>query len=215
MNFFTTSFNGDPNLGMYGFATNKYILLGSGIFKKELEDKLNAKIINTTISGTNLVGLFCAGNSDKIIVPNIIEKHELEFLKEKLSVHVLESRYTAIGNLILLNDKGCIISPLLERHKIELEEFLGMKCQLSSVAGLNVTGSAALCNNNSCVVHPNSTREEMETIEKVLGVNTGIATANFGSPFLGACLLANDYGIIASEQTTGPELSMIDEIFSK
>ncbi len=214
MNFFTMNFNGDPNLGMYGFATNKYALIGSGVYKKKIEDKFKIKVIGTTISGTDLVGLFSAGNSDKIVVPEIIEERELNFLKEKFSVYVLESRYTALGNLILLNDKGCVLSPLLERHKIELENFFGFKCHVSTVAGLDIVGSAAMCNNNSCIVHPSSTEDEMKIIQKALGVKVGIGTANFGSPFIGACLMGNDNFIAVSEQTTGPELSMIDEAFS-
>ncbi len=213
MKFFSTNFNGDPNLGMYGFATSKYVLLGEGIKKKRVEEILNVKTVNVTIAGTSLVGLFTAGNSNKVIVPEIIETHERKILEEHFDVLVLKTKFTALGNLILMNDNGCIVSPIIEKHLEEIRKFLGVECVTSRVAKLNVVGSAAVCSNKACLVHPSTTSDEIDTIEKILGTKVGIATANFGSPFIGACILMNDNGVIVSEQTTGPELSMMDDVF--
>jgi translation initiation factor 6 len=53
--------------------------------------------------------------------------------------------------------------------------------------------------------------DELKQIEKILKVEGDIGTANFGSPFVGAFILANSHGYLVSEQTTGPELGRIDE----
>ena len=80
INFFRTSFNADPNIGLYGFATEKYCLLGfepAEKIKSEIEKNLGAKIFLSSVAGTQLSGLFSAGNSNGIVVSKITEKHEL------------------------------------------------------------------------------------------------------------------------------------------
>ncbi len=209
MNFFSTNFNGDPNLGMYGYATKKYAILG--IDKKI--DALGVNIFESSVAGTPFVGMFSAGNSEKIIVTKLIEDEELKKLKEIADVHVLKSKFTAVGNLILMNDNGCVISPLISEHKKEIEDFLGIECAISKIADINVVGSCAACNNSRCAVHPGIKLEEKKILEDILKVKVGVATSNFGSPFLGSCIIVNDNAVVTSEHTTGPELSMLNEAF--
>ena len=69
--FLKADFNGDSNVGMYGFATDSYCLLGLQP-KPSLRDKvkstLNTEIKVATIVGTELVGLFAAGNKNGIVL---------------------------------------------------------------------------------------------------------------------------------------------------
>ena len=208
MKFFSTNFEGDPNLGMYGFATRKYALLG---IDKKLDLGVDKKVVS--IAGTKFVGMFAAGNSDKIIVSGLVEPHELSALKEAADVLVLKTEFTAVGNLLLLNDNGCIVSPLISNMRERIEKFLGIGCAVTKIAGTNVVGSCAACNNSRCAVHPGASPEEIEIIEKTLQVKAGPSTANFGSPFVGACIIANDNAVAVSEQTTGPELAMLNDVF--
>lgn len=211
---FLTEFLGDPNLGLFGFATDKYCLLGTELKNYDkIEEVLKVKIIKIRLLDTNLVGIFAAGNSRGVVVPSIINEYEIERLKKEVDVFILDSDYTALGNLILINDHGCILSPLLKRHKEEIENFFKVKCEVMKIAGLNVVGSACIANNIGCLVHPNTTDEEGERIKKILKVKfVDVGTANFGSPFVGACLLANSNGFITSYSTTGPEMARIEEV---
>ena len=120
--FSKSSFMGDPNVGLYGFATDKYCLLGINPHKIVLENLIKTiglKPKITTIAGTELLGLFVVGNSNGIIVPKIIEDDELKKLKKYLDINieVLRSKETALGNIILCNDNGCIISRSISRFK--------------------------------------------------------------------------------------------------
>ncbi len=208
MKFFSTNFEGDPNLGMYGFATDKYALLG---IDKKLDLGVEKKIVS--IAGTKFVGMFATGNSEKIVATGLVESHELAELKKIADVLVLKSDFTAVGNLLLLNDNGCIISPLISSMKEKIEEFLGVNCAVTKIAGTNIVGSCAICNNSRCAVHPGASSGEIEIIEKTLRVKVGPSTANFGSPFVGSCIIANDNVVVVSEQATGPELSMLNDVF--
>ena len=131
------SFSNDPNIGLYSFATDEYCLVGN-IMNKEveiLEKNLNVKVIQSKISQTSLPGIFCSGNSNGIIVPEIITDRELEALKRQKNVLVLKGNNTALGNLILANDKGCLISEKLKSKKNEIKDFLGVRTEISTISG--------------------------------------------------------------------------------
>jgi translation initiation factor 6 len=80
-----------------------------------------------------------------------------------------------------------------------------------TVAGLNSVGSCGIANNKGCVLHRDASEEELDNFQKILGVNTDVGTANFGSPFLGSCAVANTHGLVAGRSTTGPEITRMME----
>ncbi|OYT55937.1 MAG: hypothetical protein B6U68_04150 [Candidatus Aenigmarchaeota archaeon ex4484_14] len=206
------NFYGDPNIGLYGFASDSYSLVGN-ITKPSQLDVLGVPATSVTIANTYLLGIFAAGNSEKIILPDIIREQERRAIEKVADTLALDTRFTAIGNLVLLNDSGCIISPLLRRYKSSIEAFLSLPVSVSNIAGLKVVGSAAVCNNNGCLVHPNTTEKEIEIIESVLGVTTDIGTVNFGSPFVRSGIIVNKNGFLVGDQTSGPEAIRMDEVF--
>jgi len=210
------NFNGDPNLGLYGFATDRFCLVGCDLTNKI--KSLDVPIFTTTMLSTEFVGIFSAGNSSGVVVPDIIETHELNHLKTVLSkigvsVLVLESRFTALGNLILMNDNGIILSELLKENKKEIEEFFGLDCTVSTLAGLDIVGSLGIATNNGCLLAPQSRKKEIKTVEKYLGVEADIGTVNFGSPFPKSGLIVNKNGYVVSPLSSGPELQRIEEVF--
>ncbi len=106
-------FQGNPFIGLFSFATDSLCLIGRGVAAKHLDilkDVLGVDVLELTFLGTELAGIFVAGNSKGIIVSDKLEEDELEFLKKSTNVLVLDTKYTAIGNLILCNDNGCVIS---------------------------------------------------------------------------------------------------------
>lgn len=209
-----TNFYGDPNIGLYGFATDKYCLMG-------LQQKVNKKIKSTlrvplrvsSVMNTNFASLFIAGNSFGVVVPRILEMYELRQIKRLFdNIIVLATDYTAIGNLILLNDKGIVLSPLLRKHKGEIKKFFGLPCEISKIAGTVVVGSAAFATNKGCLLHPKVRNAEKKIIEDTLQVTSDIGTVNFGSPFVKSGVIANSHGLIVSDACSGPELGRINEV---
>lgn len=210
MHILRTNFSDDPNLGLYGFATDSYCLLGIKP-RKKIKNVLRVHVQNSTILGTGLAGIFCAGNSSGIIAPHVIEEHELAQLEKIAKVLVIKDLYTALGNLILMNDNGILISPLLKKHKEEIESFFSLPCEVAALSKNRLIGAFALATNKGCLVQPKLKDSEIQTIERVLGVDVDIGTVNFGSPFIKSGLIANSHGVIVSEVSSGPELGKITE----
>jgi translation initiation factor 6 len=217
MQFIRLSFNTDPNLGLYGFATESYCLLG---FESTSLDKIKSVLgVDTkvlTIAESKFVGIFAAGNSNGIVVPKIIEDYELKRLKQALgdiNVEVIKAKHTALGNLILCNDKGCLVSPSLVKYKKQISDCLGVEVETGRIARTEIVGSAGRASNNGCLLHRDASQKDLERIENLLKVKADVGTVNFGTPFIKAGIILNSKGIIISDRSTGPEIDRCFEVF--
>ncbi|MBI5355842.1 MAG: translation initiation factor IF-6 [Candidatus Aenigmarchaeota archaeon] len=212
MHLEVASFEGNPNLGLFSTATDSFCISGSSRFAKLASEILKVPHHEVLVSESRAIGIFTAANSNGILVPHITEKSEIaEFKKLGINVCMLKTKETALGNLIALNDKGCIMSPYLLPYRKEIFDCFGCEVVIASIAGLDLVGSSCVATNKGFLTHRDCTEREFKIIEDVLKVKGEIGTANFGSPFVGAFIVANSNGFIASEQTTGPELARIDE----
>ena len=214
-----TNFYGDHNLGLYGKASDRICVLGRILEGKResIENALNIKTVALTISNADLVGIFCALNENGILLPKIITDLEMEKFVElkKLfgtNVKVLNSNFTALGNLILCNGHGALISKLFtKRDKKIIEDCLGVESCFSTIARIQTVGSCGIATNKGCLVHRDASEAEIKIMEEILKVKADIGTANFGSPFIGSCVIANSKGAIVGESTTGPEITRLQE----
>jgi len=217
--FLRANFNGDPNIGLYGFSSDDYCILGlepkKKIFK-EMKKTIETDIKIATIAGTEFIGLFSAGNKNGIILTKIIEDYELKRLKKMFdfNIEVMKSKQTAIGNLVLCNDRGCIISDSLRRYKKKIIDALDCEVEIGKIADLDIVGSVAIASNRGCLCHREAKEEEMKKIEEILKVKVDVGTVNYGSPFIKAGIIVNSRGVLFSRQTTGAELGRIEEVFS-
>jgi len=70
---------------------------------------------------------------------------------------------------------------------------------------------AGVATNRGVLVHPKSSQAEISIIEELFKLPVNIGTINFGSPLVGSGLLANNKGYVVGEETTGPEISRIED----
>lgn len=215
MRIIQLNFYGDHNIGVFGRASEKLCILGNSVSDKgckKIEDILGVKTLKVTVSRTDLAGMFCCMNSYGVVVPSIARDEEIERLRSAgLNVLALKAKFTALGNMVLCNDRGAIVGKPLERYKEEIGNCLGVDAACASVAGMSTVGSCGLATNKGCVLHRDANEDEIKEIEKILDVEVGIGTANFGSPFVGSCAIANSSAAAVGESTTGPEANRIME----
>lgn len=196
-------------------------------------------IIRTTAKGTGLVGLFLFFHGKELVAPagmkelgalGELEVREVRAESDMLGLfyaansrgvlgasplrvdgfHRLSTKYSALGNLVLANDRGALVSPLLEDRKAAIEKALGVKAEVTQLAGLDIIGALAIVNNHGAAVHPEISEEERALIRKVLKVDVqGVTLAKSG--FLGALGAANDEALVATPQATATELHTVAE----
>ena len=124
--------------------------------------------IETLINGSSVLGTYVAMNSYGMIVPNAIREEELNLIQSSLpqdyKITGIDSDDNTFGNLILCNDKGAVISPLLIDAQEIIEKTLNVPAKVFNFAKSKLPGACGLVNNKGVVVHPMTTDEEPEII---------------------------------------------------
>ena len=214
LNVFKTAFYNNSNIGLYGFATDSYCILAENI-KPEIVEKikstLDVPVFQLTIFNSSLIGVFCNGNENILLVPNLIKAHEIKML-EKLNIkhEIIDTKYTALGNNLLIKEDVCLVNPNMEKEAITQLEKLNFKVELGKIADMSTVGSCAILTKNGCLLHPDSTQDDIKQIEKLFKVQADIGTVNMGNPYVKSGIIINSKGYILGDQTTGPETMRLD-----
>lgn len=199
------SYRGDENIGF--FAT---VVGDTAVVAPEFDQFFDEQV-ETYAGRTRLLGLYTAGNSSCLLVPDVMTDHELEGLDVEVEVVEIDSRRNALGNMILCNDKGALVSPRLEERKEEIAEALGVEVKVGKIAGLPNPGVCGVSNGKGAVIHREASEEEAEKVKEVLQVNSvAIGTVNMGSPYIGSGILCSEEKMLVGENTTGPEIGRFD-----
>jgi translation initiation factor 6 len=79
------------------------------------------------------------------------------------------------------------------------------------VAGIDTVGSACIATSKGVICHPKTTQEELKWISDFFKVPASAATLNYGTPYLGACAVANSKGAYIGIRSTPIELGRLED----
>ncbi|MDI3473840.1 MAG: translation initiation factor 6 [Candidatus Woesearchaeota archaeon] len=218
MEILRKSLRGNSNLGLLLYATDKFCLAPNWLGEKDEEDikkTLNVDVIKASVLGTDLLGVFCTGNSSILLVPDLIFDSELKTLKavEKygVAIHTFKTEKTALGNLIVSSDKGIAISPIFsKREKDELSRIFNAPVESIEIDDIEAIGSCIAINDERGVISPQADDSLIKKLENLLGVKIKRATVNFGQSYVSSGIVMNNYGFLIGQSSTGIELAEID-----
>lgn len=209
-----------PHLGIYTTVNDDFVFIPHGFAKtkaQKLAKYLGTEYVFTSIATSRLMGVLMVANNHGILLPYNSEPYELERLKKStdLNVTVIDSKYTALGNLICANDKGAIVSPLISKEYLKtIEDALGVEAIQKKVAGYQQVGAMVVATSHGGIIHPETDEHDIKTISSVLGVKMEAATINGGVPFVSSGILANNNSIVVGRLTSGPEIMMLTRAFT-
>ncbi len=207
--------NGNPFIGVYchaneDFALVPYELSESG--QEKIAECLDAKVISTSIAQSSLIGVLVASNSHGIVVTNFAEEKELKGIGGDMNVLFISDVLNAVGNNILVNDKLAIVHPDFDLRTIgEIGDTLDVEVVKGTLAKQKTVGAQGVVTNNGILCHPHTSKKELEELKEKFGVDGDIGTANYGTPLVGACMIANSKGAVVGSTTTPIELGRIEE----
>jgi translation initiation factor 6 len=208
-----------PNIGIFAKANDSTLLVPFGFAEtktQKLAEYLQAKEVYTSVGGTRLLGPMTVMNNNGILLPSIASDEEVQLLRQAsgLNVEKVESRFTAIGNLISTNDNGAIASPLFDGEvDQQIQDVLGVPVHSMTIGSFVQAGSMIVATNGGAGVHPKASEEEVKTISEVLQVPAEPVTVNGGVPFLSSGIISNTKAVVVGSLTSGPELIMLSRIF--
>jgi translation initiation factor 6 len=206
---------GNPYIGVHCSASERYAVVpdsAEGKVVKEIAKTLGVDVISTTISGSTVVGALLAMNSSGFVVTNFAEKHELARFPKDLNGAVMQEKFNAAGNNILVNDTAALVHPGVSNKMLRsIEDALGVEARRGTVAGLETVGSACIVTSKGVICHPKTTESELKEISSLFKVPAVLATLNYGTPYLGACAVANSKGAFVGSRSTPIELGRLED----
>ena len=208
-----------PNIGLFAKANDSIIIVPFGFAEtktSKLIKYLQVEEVYASVANTRIIGSMTVMNNNGILVPSIASDEEIQILKKTsgLNVERLQTKFTAIGNLISTNDNGALVSPLFNGDVDEqVRDVLGVQIYSMRVAGFIQTGSMVVATNTGAAVHPKASEEEIKAISEALQVQVEPVTVNSGIPFVSSGIIANSKSVIVGNLTSGPELIMLTRAF--
>jgi len=209
-----------PNFGVFTSVNYKFVFFPNGFAETKAENLahyLQTECIMTPVANTRLLGILMVLNNHGILLPKTSSPEEIANLRKRtdLNVKMLDTKHNALGNLICVNDKGGIISPIIEKEYIkEIEDTLDIEVMQKRIAGFHQVGAVMKANNHGAVIHPEADEEDIKNFSKILGVNIEPATINGGIPFVSSGMLANSNAVVVGNLTNGPEIMMLTRAFT-
>ncbi len=178
----------------------------------ELEESLDVVAVRSLVGGSFIIGSLMRGNTKGMLAASFILNKELRIIRKHIKAARLSGELNAAGNLILANDNAALVHPDFSDKSVGIiEKTLGVDVKKGTVGGLKTVGMAGIATNRGVLVHPKTTLTEISVLEELFNLPVDIGTVNFGSPLVGSGLLANSKGYVAGEDTTGPEISRIED----
>jgi len=210
------AYNRNPNIGVFAVANDSLAVLPvtcPGSFVSSVKEALGVEVVRTNICGTSLVGVMAAMNNNGVLLSKHAEEREVRALKGAgLEVGIIEDKYTALGNLVLLNDRAAIISGLFGKRVVKtMKDVLDCEVVPRNLRGFKTVGSLGVATNKGALIHPLVEDAELEWVEDVLGVEVDLGTVNRGVGFIKTGLIVNKNGALIGDATTGPEIVRIED----
>ena len=203
---------GSPNVGVYCFCNEELAVVPPGLTKRKLkqfQDTLEVNVCSTTVGGSTLIGALVTGNSKAVLVPHTIQEYELQRIEKFTEVKVVESNWTALGNIVLANDYGAVLHPDAPPELKNGVDSLEVPVVYSNIALLPFVGALAVATNRGALISPNASNEEQVVIQTALKVETELSSTNGGVPFVKSGIIANSKGAVAGPLTRGAELMQV------
>ena len=122
---------------------------------------------------------------------------------------------TAVGNLVVANDRCALVSPALDHNAAgQVRDVLGTEVERCPIGEYHQVGSFVVATNKGAAVYPGLDENEVARIGSMLGVDAYPTSVNSGVPFVASGIVANSKNAIVGSQTTGPELVFITRALS-
>lgn len=206
---------GNPYIGVFCRANETVACVPpamDGEIKHAVAEVLDVDLVEMTVDSSILIGSFIALNSRCAVVAGFVGDGEIKDLQKMMKVIRIPHKLNAAGNNVLINDNGALLNPGLDQKSADLiAREMDVEVMRGTIAGTMTVGSAGVVTNKGMLCHPRATAEEREKLSKLFGVPVQIATANYGTALVGACMAANSKGCVVGSTSTPIEMGRIED----
>ncbi|OPY26333.1 MAG: Translation initiation factor 6 [Methanomassiliicoccales archaeon PtaU1.Bin030] len=210
-----SSYNGNPFIGVYCVANESFALVPPDAPQPlidDIEGGMEVTVMKTPLASSNILGSLTAMNSYGGITSSMVALSEVRPIMKVLPFKRVRDRMSACGNNILVNDNAALVNPDLGRSAIkQITDILQVEVVQGMVAGHKTVGSVCVATNKGILCHPSTTKAELEMLRSLFKVPAAIGTLNYGSPLVGACMIANTKGAAIGFRSTPIEMGRVED----
>jgi translation initiation factor 6 len=209
-----------PNIGIFLRANDRFLLVPKGLAQTKADklcQSLEVTAVPASIGESRLLGALSSMNSNGILVSRLADEVEIAEIKAATGINVsrLDSKMTAVGNLVVANDKCAIVSPALDARAVsQVRDIMGTEVFRTPIGEYYQVGSLVVATNKGAAVYPGLDENEVGQLGSALGVDAYPTSVNSGVPYVASGLIANAKNAVVGSQTTGPELVFITRALS-
>ena len=209
-----------PNIGIFLRGNDKYLLVPKGLAQTKSDklcESLQVTAVPTSIGESRLLGALASMNGNGVMVSRLAEESEIREIQAATGMNVsrLDSKLTAVGNLMAVNDRFALVSPALDSRALsQVRDVMGTEVERTPIGEYYQVGSLVVTTNRGAAVYPGLDEKEVGRIGMMLGVEAYPTSVNRGVPYVASGLIANSRNAVAGSQTTGPELVFITRALS-
>jgi len=213
---------GSVNIGLYAKASNSILLYHADILRRKVDQlvsDLKVRPVPIKPLNTRVISPFVAMNSRGLVISRHVDADLKENIVKAiggldLKLVELDVKHTAIGNLIAMNDRAALVSPILpSRVRRIIADELDVEVSSMTIGRASYVGSLLAVNNHGGLVAPIVKDDELDFIRSLFRVDVYTGTVNNGDPFVSAGMILNDNAIYVGENTIGRELMVISQAF--
>ena len=206
---------GSPYVGVYIVSNDRFAIVPRGTYPRIIQEvKKTLKVdfvFEGSLAGSPLLGSLAVMNNKGAVVTDFATEEDVNFLLEKMNVLFVEDKINAVGNDILANDHAALVHEDFDSKTVKMiGDALDVEVVRGNIGGIKTVGSAAVVTNKGMVVHPKTDDSEMDFLKNLFKVPVYMTTANYGSIYLGASIVANIHGAIVGDKTSAVEIDRIE-----
>jgi translation initiation factor 6 len=170
-------------------------------------------VLRATFTGSSYVGVFARAVGDLLLIRPDVDEALTEDLGAELSAEPLPTtvgRSNTVGALATGNENGILVSArATEREKDRIADAAGVG--VHELPGeINAAGNVVLANDYGAYVHPDLSREAIQTVKHALDVP--VNRGDLGDVrTVGTAAVANNTGVLCHPQSTESELQAVEE----
>jgi translation initiation factor 6 len=208
---------GTSSVGVF-IATNNSVTIIPPDAPEKIDDvvrnTLGTSVARFTVARSPLLGIFTVLNDNGVLLPPLVLEEEVKLFKSLgLNVEIVNTKYTAISNLVLAGNRVALVSPLLEPGaRRAVADALGVEVVVDTIAGNPLVGALAVLNSRGVLVAPEATDEDLKKLSEYFKARVDVGTVNKGRSFLRGGIVVNDRGALVGDETAGPELMRLQQV---
>ncbi|MHA2074301.1 MAG: translation initiation factor IF-6 [Candidatus Hodarchaeales archaeon] len=209
-------FLGNIHIGVSLFSNEKIAFLPNAT-PNSLTDLIRRTLkVEITKVTESIIGSLVIGNSFGMVVSNVISSEVLSQLKTSNLPIFQAPEFFAFGNVVLANDHGGIISPIVPSSiREKISEILNIPLETKTIANSDLVGSLGFITNHGGIFTPLASEDEIMDFKSILHLKeVGIGSINKGSEFVASGIIGNTKGLLIGRETTGIEIMEISRCFS-